>query len=61
MGEEGTALQEYLSANLYIPIETLNLETILDFSKVPELYKIEQQQRYFITLGAALRLDEKKL
>ena len=61
MGEEGTALQEYLSANLYIPIETLNLETILDFSKVPELYKIEQQQRYFITLGAALRFDEKKL
>ena len=61
MGAEGAALQEYLSANLYIPIETLDLETILDFSKVPELAAVAQQQRHFITLGAALRLDEKTL
>ncbi|QRX84689.1 agglutinin biogenesis protein MshI [Glaciimonas sp. PAMC28666] len=61
MGAEGAALQAYLSDNLYIPIETLNLETILDFSKVPELAEIAQQQRFFITLGAALRVDEKTL
>ncbi|MBB5198410.1 agglutinin biogenesis protein MshI [Glaciimonas immobilis] len=61
MGAEGAALENYLSTNLYIPVEILNLDTILDFSKVPTLNDTENQQRYFITLGAALRIDEKKL
>lgn len=61
MGPEGDILQKYLSANLFIPIESLNLDAILDISKTPELYEIEQQQRYFITLGAALRQDETTL
>lgn len=61
MGPEGAGLQEYLAANLYTPVETLNLDAILDFSKVPELNKSASQQRYFLVLGAALRREEKVL
>jgi MSHA biogenesis protein MshI len=46
---------------LYIPVDTFKLETILDLSKVPELKATDMQQRYFLTLGAALRLEEKVL
>ncbi len=55
LGDAGAGLKEYMTANLYIPVEILNLETILDFSKVPELKKPQQQQHYFTVLGAALR------
>ena len=58
MGEAGTALQAYLATNLYIPVESLNLETVLDLTKVPELRQPEAQQRYFLTLGAALRHED---
>ncbi|MGV8893975.1 MAG: type IV pilus biogenesis protein PilM [Burkholderiaceae bacterium] len=61
MGLEGAGLQEYLAANLYTPVETLHLESILDFSKTPELDNTESQQRYFMVLGAALRLEERAL
>lgn len=61
LGEVGSGLQEYLSTNLYLPVEPLNLETVLDFSKVPELKSLDAQQRYFLTLGAALRHEEKAL
>jgi len=61
MGLEGAGLQQYLAANLYTPVETLTLESILDFSKVPELNKAQSQQRYFMVLGAALRHEERAL
>lgn len=61
LGEAATGLQEYLAANLYIPVEVLNLETVLDISKVPALKTAEQQRNYFMTLGAALRHEEKVL
>jgi MSHA biogenesis protein MshI len=61
MGEGGQGLQEYLAANLYMQVEALNLETVLDLTKVPELKSLAAQQRYFMTLGAALRLEEKVL
>ncbi|NMM28406.1 MAG: agglutinin biogenesis protein MshI [Glaciimonas sp.] len=61
MGLEGAGLQEYLAANLYTPVETLHLESILDFSMAPELNNVESQQRYFMVLGAALRHEEKAL
>jgi MSHA biogenesis protein MshI len=54
-------LQEYLSSNLYVPVETMHLDSVLDLSKVPELKSPETQQRYFLTLGAALRHEEKAL
>jgi MSHA biogenesis protein MshI len=58
---EGPGLANYLSANLYMPVETFGLETILDIGKVPELKTPDMQQRYFLTLGAALRVEEKAL
>jgi MSHA biogenesis protein MshI len=60
-GQVGTALQRYLKDNLDIPVEVLHLETMLDFSGVPELNAEENQARYFKVLGAALRHEEKAL
>jgi MSHA biogenesis protein MshI len=57
LGTVGAPLQEHLAANLYFPVETLSLDGLLDFSKVPELKRLESQQRYFLTLGAALRQE----
>lgn len=58
MGEVAPRLRDYLSSSLYTPVEALDLETVFDFSKVPHLQQSEQQQRYFMTLGAALRQEE---
>lgn len=61
MGEAGTVLQQYLASNLYLPVEQLALDTVLDYDRIPELQNAEAQQRYFAILGAALRLEEKVL
>lgn len=61
MGEAGRNLQSYLATNLYIPVENLVLEAVLDMSKVAELQQPEAQQRYFMTIGAAMRHEEKVL
>ena len=53
-----TALHDYLSSNLYMPVDALDLASLLDLSKTPELAGLDTQQRYFLTLGAALRLEE---
>ncbi|MES2017254.1 MAG: agglutinin biogenesis protein MshI [Pseudomonadota bacterium] len=52
------ALHDYLSSNLYMPVDALDLSSVLDLSKVPQLQAIAQQQRHFLALGAALRLEE---
>ena len=61
VGESDNGVQEYLASNLYIPVESFNLETIFDLASVPELKALDAQQRYFFTLGAALRVEEKVL
>lgn len=61
LGVVGPELQSYLAANLYVPVEILDLESVLDISNVPELRQPEEQQRYFLALGAALRHEEKAL
>ena len=61
LGGGNTGLADYLATNLYLPVEPLNLETILDLTKVPELKALDLQQRYFLGLGAALRVEEKVL
>jgi MSHA biogenesis protein MshI len=61
MGSAGVGLQQYLSSNLYLPVEAFDLETVLDLSKVPDLRQPATQQRFFLTLGAALRQEEKAL
>jgi len=48
-------LHDYLSRNLYLPVEVLDLDSVLDLEQVPELRDAAQQARYFMTLGAALR------
>ncbi|MGZ5884909.1 MAG: type IV pilus biogenesis protein PilM, partial [Burkholderiaceae bacterium] len=35
LGDKTTGLAQYLAGNLYIPVEELNLETVLDVGKVP--------------------------
>lgn len=60
--DDGAAgLQAYLAANLYMPVETLDLASVLDISSAPELVRPEQQQRYFMALGAALRQEVRLL
>ncbi|GAB3409990.1 agglutinin biogenesis protein MshI [Massilia agilis] len=53
-----TGLDEYLSSNLYTPVETLDLASLFDLERVPELADNAQQQRFFLVLGAALRNEE---
>lgn len=48
-------LHAYLAANLYMPVERLDLADVMDLSKVPDLADVAQQQRFFLPLGAALR------
>ncbi|WP_019141384.1 type IV pilus biogenesis protein PilM [Noviherbaspirillum massiliense] len=58
LGMSGEALKDYLAANLYIPVESFDMESVLDISNAPALKSPESQQRYFLTLGAALRHEE---
>ena len=53
-----TGLEEYLSSNLYTPVATLDLADVLDLAGTPELAGAAQQQKFFLALGAALRLEE---
>lgn len=53
-----SGLQEYLSSNLYTPVETMDLAKVLDLSGVPALADAAQQQRFFLAIGAALRHQE---
>jgi MSHA biogenesis protein MshI len=55
LGEEGLDLQDYLASNMHLPVEILDLASLLDISRVPELKRVADQQRYFFTVGAALR------
>jgi MSHA biogenesis protein MshI len=55
-GYEG--MQAYLASNLYLPVESLDLESVLDISRTPDLKRPDVQQRFFLTLGAALRHEE---
>jgi MSHA biogenesis protein MshI len=61
LADEDCGLQGYLAANLYLPVENLDLTSILDFSRAPALQSLARQQQYFMTLGAALRHEEMKL
>ena len=51
-------LDEYLSSNLYTPVDTLDLATLFDFERAPELADKLMQQRFMVPLGAALRHEE---
>lgn len=51
----GDGLHAYLAENLYMPVEQLDLATVLDLSQAPALREGPMQVRYFLALGAALR------
>jgi MSHA biogenesis protein MshI len=50
-------LDEYLSSNLYVPVDSLDLADVFDLARVPELAEKAQQQRFFMLLGAGLRSE----
>jgi MSHA biogenesis protein MshI len=58
MGELGAVLQSYLSSNMYMPIELLDLSKILDVAHLPELKEAQQQQLFYQIIGASLRKEE---
>lgn len=58
LGFAGSALQDSLATNLYLPVEALDLDGVFDLSQVPLLREPAEQQRYFLALGAALRQEE---
>ena len=53
-----SGLEEYLSSNLYMPVDTLDLAALFDFARAPELADKTLQQRFLVPLGAALRHEE---
>jgi MSHA biogenesis protein MshI len=56
-----SGLEEYLSSNLYIAVEKLDLADVFDLGRAPELADPAAQQRFFVALGAALRHEETTL
>jgi MSHA biogenesis protein MshI len=54
-GEIG--LRDRLAENISVPVEALDLNTVFDLSKVPELASIGAQANYFVALGGALRFN----
>lgn len=61
LGDTDGGLVEFLAANLDTPVAALDLATVLDVTRVPELNSLQTQQKYFTTLGLALRHEEKVL
>lgn len=55
------ALRDHLAANLYLPVNLLDLAEVFDFSRVPALTDVENQYRFFLPLGASLRHEAKAL
>jgi MSHA biogenesis protein MshI len=53
-----TGLDEYLSSNLYMPVESLDLADLFDLARAPELADKALQQRFLLPLGAAMRTGE---
>jgi len=50
-------LADYLTANLYVPVEVLDLAAAMDFPAIPELRRPERQAECLHVIGAALRLE----
>jgi MSHA biogenesis protein MshI len=58
LGKTVSGLDTYLADQLYVPVEIVDLTAVMDFTAVPLLRSSEAQQKYFMALGAALRLEE---
>ncbi len=55
---EAEALRAYLTSNLYVGVSVLDLNDVFDFSRVPAVGALNNQARFFLTLGASLRHEE---
>lgn len=55
---DALGLESYLASNLYTPVESFTLDSVFDLAAVPELATGAAQQRFFLPLGAALRVEE---
>jgi MSHA biogenesis protein MshI len=51
-------LKQYLAANIYVPVESIDLGAVLDFPAVPALKHAERQAQCLAVIGAALREEE---
>jgi MSHA biogenesis protein MshI len=58
LGEDDAGLRDYLSSNLYVPVDTFMLDSVVDLERAPELRQPEAQRRFLLTVGAALRYEE---
>lgn len=54
---DDVGLEAYLIENLYVPVAVAELESVLDFERVPELAGKAMQAQHFMSLGAALRSE----
>ncbi len=52
------SLQDFLSAQMYMPVESFGLGDVFDLAEAPSLHAPAEQVRQFLTLGAALRHEE---
>lgn len=51
-------LQQHLAANIYVPVETIDLSAVMSFPGVPELKHPARQSQCLATIGAALRDEQ---
>lgn len=51
-------LRQYLAPNMSVPVETIDLGSVLDFPLIPELRHPERQMQCLAAIGAALRDEE---
>lgn len=56
---EVVGLDAYLSSNLYTPVDTLDLASVIDIEATPQLAAKSEQQRFLMAIGAALRSEGK--
>jgi len=49
------ALLQHLQANLDVPVDALELDSVMDLSAVPELSDVARQREYLHVIGAAMR------
>jgi MSHA biogenesis protein MshI len=54
-------LREHLAANLYLPVETLELEKLMELPAAATAWIPEEHARWLKILGAGLRVEKKAL
>jgi MSHA biogenesis protein MshI len=54
-------LREHLAANLYLPVESLDLSRVMRLPAAAEGWKPAQQAKWLKLLGAGLRVEKKAL